>query len=1058
MLSKLHKKNRPFCVLLLLLTTATAWAETIDGVKYVKYDTTVKVYVEDTHDGVTVLTGSETNLGAADTGTWYVVNANISFSSNVTLYGDVHLILANGCTMTLNQMKMESENSLTIYGQSLDVNTAGTLRANFPSAGRIMVSDYTQHSGNVSITGGTSHSGICICGNSFTSGHGYVNIYGGKLEVENKNTSIHSYCGAIQAMRDINIIGGSVTAIVHSTNDKYCAIYSDAGNVNLGYTRSTDQIKATSYKVPSANTISCTQTLKNNASTNTYTGTIPAVAINGKTLVPSETAYDITYAMNSGTNNAVNPATYMTSSLRTCNVGGTEKTGLYIFDPTRTHYQFDGWYLDENFSGDPLPRVTCAQKDCSFLECSTGAQTLYAKWTFNGYSVTAINGLSGFYPYNNGQPVALGYTVTDTRGTVLTEGTDYTAVITNSSNEQVTDVIDRGTYTLTITGTGSYGGTLTSTFTVGDWNIVNLSTMEKNTNYVAQNGDVIVGTVEYDEQNRPNIKISIAAPAAGQPTTTVKLNNVIYDGCRWPYCAGITCLGDATLILEGTNVISGCNYYPAIQAGPAGTTLTIRGDGSMEANPGTDGNWGAGIGGGYKIDCGNIRIESGTIVAESRARAASIGGGPDASCGNITITDGVTQVTARKGVYAPYSIGAGENGTCGTITIGGKVMDNITKSPYVYKPNINYTIVFGKNADDATGSMDNMTLAYGEERTLTANAFERWECTLYRWSTQGNGTGTIYADGAPVCNLTETDGATVTLYAQWKERKYFVSFDLQGGYFNSSVSSFFYTARSAAFTLPTPYRKGYTFAGWTGPGLTAPTLTVEIEQGSTGNRAYTATWTPIVYDINLPQSLTATVGGQSATTATIGQTVTLSPKSGYSLLEAPQVIDGNAKTVTVTDNQDGTYSFTMPASNVTVTQLSVEPGWTFAGTYKTQDFDASNSYYYGYVGTAGTGTDVGTFVQVGGYVRVKPLRAYLVAPGGTPKAAPARRSGDAVPTTMKVRLLGTDGETTGILQVNGSGFMVHGSDAWYSIDGRKLQGEPTQRGIYINNGKKVVIK
>ena len=30
--------------------------------------------------------------------------------------------------------------------------------------------------------------------------------------------------------------------------------------------------------------------------------------------------------------------------------------------------------------------------------------------------------------------------------------------------------------------------------------------------------------------------------------------------------------------------------------------------------------------------------------------------------------------------------------------------------------------------------------------------------------------------------------------------------------------------------------------------------------------------------------------------------------------------------------------------------------------------------------------------------------------------------------------------------------------AWYSLDGRKLQGKPTQRGVYINNGHKVVIK
>ena len=32
------------------------------------------------------------------------------------------------------------------------------------------------------------------------------------------------------------------------------------------------------------------------------------------------------------------------------------------------------------------------------------------------------------------------------------------------------------------------------------------------------------------------------------------------------------------------------------------------------------------------------------------------------------------------------------------------------------------------------------------------------------------------------------------------------------------------------------------------------------------------------------------------------------------------------------------------------------------------------------------------------------------------------------------------------------------SDAWYTLDGRRLNGRPTNKGIYINNGRKVVIK
>lgn len=32
------------------------------------------------------------------------------------------------------------------------------------------------------------------------------------------------------------------------------------------------------------------------------------------------------------------------------------------------------------------------------------------------------------------------------------------------------------------------------------------------------------------------------------------------------------------------------------------------------------------------------------------------------------------------------------------------------------------------------------------------------------------------------------------------------------------------------------------------------------------------------------------------------------------------------------------------------------------------------------------------------------------------------------------------------------------SNAYYSLDGRKLDGKPTQKGVYVHNGKKVVLK
>ena len=58
--------------------------------------------------------------------------------------------------------------------------------------------------------------------------------------------------------------------------------------------------------------------------------------------------------------------------------------------------------------------------------------------------------------------------------------------------------------------------------------------------------------------------------------------------------------------------------------------------------------------------------------------------------------------------------------------------------------------------------------------------------------------------------------------------------------------------------------------------------------------------------------------------------------------------------------------------------------------------------------------------------------------------------------------LGDEDNVTGIIEAeaNSSLFTLHSSlkEAWYSLDGRKLAGKPTQKGLYINKGVKIVIK
>ena len=171
--------------------------------------------------------------------------------------------------------------------------------------------------------------------------------------------------------------------------------------------------------------------------------------------------------------------------------------------------------------------------------------------------------------------------------------------------------------------------------------------------YEAQDGDILYGTLADD--------LSIIVNSAA----TITLRNAVINIADEDYTgAGITCNATTTIILEGnSNSVTVANYdYPAIHIAE-GHTLTISGSGSIEVYS----EYGAGIGGGYDINCGNIVIEcSGSIEATG---ATGIGSGDGASCGDITITNGIiTAISNWQGA----AIGSGADGaSCGDITISG---------------------------------------------------------------------------------------------------------------------------------------------------------------------------------------------------------------------------------------------------------------------------------------------------------------------------------------------------------------------------------------------------
>ncbi|MBQ7597977.1 MAG: InlB B-repeat-containing protein [Clostridia bacterium] len=313
--------------------------------------------------------------------------------------------------------------------------------------------------------------------------------------------------------------------------------------------------------------------------------------------------------------------------------------------------------------------------------------------------------------------------------------------------------------------------------------------------------------------------------------------------------------------------------------------------------------------------------------------------------------------TAADGNGTPYKAGADI-----PAKTFGLTMNNTVALFAQWARNESTLVVSGGNHGKFDGESEKTFTGAYEATQVIADATPNNGYTFTGWSLTGSN-GTFDAD-TKTYTFGATANATDTLTAQYAPVDYTITYDLAGGTVEGTNPTT-YTIESENITLINPTREGYTFAGWTGTDLTEATTEVTIEKGSTDNRSYTATWTPITYTLTYELDGGSVSGNPATYTIESGAITLINPtKNGYDFAGwSGTGINGTSKAVTIPTGSTGNRTYT---ANWTPVEYSISyalNGGTVSGnpetyTIETAAFNLINPTREGYTFAGWTGTDL----------------------------------------------------------------------------------------------------
>ena len=121
------------------------------------------------------------------------------------------------------------------------------------------------------------------------------------------------------------------------------------------------------------------------------------------------------------------------------------------------------------------------------------------------------------------------------------------------------------------------------------------------------------------------------------------------------------------------------------------------------------------------------------------------------------------------------------------VTITDSTLKSLTL--YAQWETISYKIRYHGNGA-TSGSMEDQSIKYDTDQSLTANSFEKKNSYFSGWNTMPDGSGVSYTDQQSVRNLSDINGTIINLYAQWNSYKYKIIFDSNGGEGNMPNQTF----------------------------------------------------------------------------------------------------------------------------------------------------------------------------------------------------------------------------------------------------------------------------